>query len=135
METKGKCGVGIRGRKPDSQNSETQEWDSWNWPLRLKRQSRALVAIYNRESCEMHEMMGKRSRFAASVNKTKTTSTQAKGKSRQIKVTKGKLTLEKAEWSVQQDAMEATEGNKVDQGPSRSIKLKLSQIKVTKGKL
>jgi len=92
------------------------------------------VAIYNRESCEMHEMMGKRSRFAASVNKTKTTSTQAKGKSRQIKVTKGKLTLEKAEWSVQQDAMEATEGNKVDQGPSRSIKPKSSQIKPNQGK-
>src|SRR5713101_2378815 len=96
MEIKGIRGVGIRRRKPDSRNSETQEWDSWSWPVRLKRQSRARVAIYNRESCEMHEMMGKRSRFAASVNKTKTTSTQAKGKSRQIKVTKGKLTLEKA---------------------------------------
>ncbi len=83
MEIKGIRGVGIRRRKPDSRNSETQEWDSWNGPLRLKRQSRALVAPYIIESCEMHEMMGKRSRFAASVNKTTTTSTQAKGKSRQ----------------------------------------------------
>src|SRR5216683_3179514 len=96
MEIKGIRGVGIRRRKPDSQNSEIQESGSWNWPLRLKRQSRAWVALYIRRSCEMHEMMGKRSRFAASVNKTKTTSTHAKGKSRQIKVTKGKLTLEKA---------------------------------------
>src|SRR5712664_255450 len=105
METKGECGADIRRRKPDSQNSETQEWDSWNSPLRLKRQSRARVAIYNRESCEMHEMMGKRSRFAASVNKTKTTSTQAKGKSRQIKVTKGKLRPNKTEWRVQQEPL------------------------------
>src|SRR5260370_40815123 len=82
MEIKGISGVGTRRRKPDIQNSETQESDSWNWPLRLKRQSRARVEIYNRESCEMHERMEKRSRFAASVNKTKTTSTQAKGKSR-----------------------------------------------------
>ncbi len=80
MEIKGKCGVGIRRRKPDSQNPETQEWDSGNWRLRLTRQSRAPVALYIRESCEMHEMMERRSRFSASVNQTKTTSTQAKGK-------------------------------------------------------
>ena len=104
MEIKGKCGAEIRGWKPDSQNSETQEWDSWNSPLRLKRQSRARVALHIHESCEMHEMMGKRSRFAASVNKTKTTSTQAKGKSRQIKVTKGKLRPNKTDWGVQQEA-------------------------------
>ena len=89
METKGKRGAEIRRRKPDSRNSETQEWDSWNSPLRLKRQSWAWVALHIRESCEMHETMERRSRFAASVNKTKTTTTQAKGKSSQIKVTKG----------------------------------------------
>src|SRR5229473_3042066 len=34
METKGECGADIRRRKPDSRNSETQEWGSWNSPLR-----------------------------------------------------------------------------------------------------
>src|SRR6267143_6446806 len=34
METKGKRGAEIRRRKPDSRNSETQEWGSWNSPLR-----------------------------------------------------------------------------------------------------
>ena len=81
MEIKGKCRAGIRRRKLDIQNSETQEWDSWNSPFRLKRQSRARVAPYIRESCEMHEMMKRRSRFGATVNQT--TSTQTKGKSRQ----------------------------------------------------
>src|SRR5712664_469799 len=37
METKGECGADIRRRKPDSRNSETQDWDSLNSPLRLKR--------------------------------------------------------------------------------------------------
>src|SRR5712692_6775197 len=36
MENKGKCVAEIRRRKPDSRNSETQEWDSWNSPLRLR---------------------------------------------------------------------------------------------------
>ena len=87
METKGECGAEIRRRKPDSRNSETQAWESWNSPLRLKRQSRARVALYNRESCEMHEIVESRNRSGATVNQT--TSTQAKGKLRQIKVTKG----------------------------------------------
>jgi len=82
MEIKGKCGAEIRGWKPDSQNSETQEWDSWNWPLRLKRQSRARVALHIHESCEMHEIVKSRSRSGASVNQTKSTSSQTKGKSR-----------------------------------------------------
>src|SRR5258708_1718083 len=36
METKGECGADIRQRKPDSRNSETQECDSRNSPLRVK---------------------------------------------------------------------------------------------------
>ncbi len=84
METKGECGADIRRRKPDSRNSETQEWDSLNSPLRLKMQSRARVTLDTRESCEMHEMVKTRSRrFGASVNRSNpTTSTQAKGKLR-----------------------------------------------------
>ena len=84
METKGECGAEIRQRKPDSRNSETQEWDSWNSPLRLKRQSRSWVTPYTLESCEMHEMVKTRSRrFRASVNRPNpTTLTQAKGKLR-----------------------------------------------------
>src|SRR6266436_9422259 len=81
MKIKGKCRAGIRRRKSDSQNAETQECDSWNWPLGLKRQSRARLTLHIRESCEMHEMMKRQSRFGATVNQT--TSTQTKGKSRQ----------------------------------------------------
>src|SRR6266849_10902014 len=43
METKGKCGAEIRQRKPDSRNSETQEWH-------LKGQSR--FQISHREKFE-----------------------------------------------------------------------------------
>ncbi len=84
METKGKCVAEIRRRKSDRRNSETQEWDSWNSPLRLKRQSRARVTLYIRKSCGMHEMVKTRSRrFGASVNRPNPiTSTQAKGKLR-----------------------------------------------------
>src|SRR6266446_1709448 len=94
MEIKGKCRAGIRRRKLDIQNSETQEWDSWNSPFRLKRQSRARVAPYIRESCEMHEMMKRRSRFRATVNQT--TSTQTKGKSRQLKLGESWPTLKRS---------------------------------------
>src|SRR6266849_11185457 len=67
METKAKCGAEVRRRKPVSRNSETQEWASWNSPLRLKRQSRARVAPYTRKSCEMHETMNRRSRCGTAV--------------------------------------------------------------------
>ena len=84
METKGECGADIRGRKPDSRNSETQEWDSLNSPLVVSKQarSRARVTLDTRESCDMQEMVKTRSRrFGASVNRPNpTTSTQAKGK-------------------------------------------------------
>src|SRR5258708_34755865 len=60
--SKGKCRAEIRQRKPDSRNSETQERDSWNSPLRLKRHSRARATLYIRKSCEMHEMVKPRSR-------------------------------------------------------------------------
>ncbi len=84
METKGECGAEIRRRKPDSRNSETQEWDWLNSPLRLKKLSRARVTLDTRESCEMQEMLTTRSRlFGARVNRPNpTTSTQAKGKLR-----------------------------------------------------
>src|SRR6266571_2434360 len=36
METKGKCRAEIRRIEPDSRNSETQEWHSWNSPRRLR---------------------------------------------------------------------------------------------------
>jgi len=52
----------------------------------LRRQRRAGVALYTRESCEMHEGTINRSRCGASFNKpNQPTSTQAKGKLRQIK--------------------------------------------------
>ncbi|SRR5713101_8327066 len=50
----------------------------------LRRRDRAWVALYTRESCEMHEMMKGRSRSGASVNQTP--STQAKGNLRQLKL-------------------------------------------------
>src|SRR6266849_4217976 len=82
--SKGRCAAEIRRRKPDSRNSETQEWDSWNSPLRIKSQSHAWVTLYIRKSCEMHEMVRTRSRrFRTSVNRPNpTTPTQAKGKLR-----------------------------------------------------
>src|SRR2546426_8880239 len=55
----------MRRRKPDSRNSETQAWGSWNSPLRPKSQSRARVTPYTRESCEMQGMVEARSRFGA----------------------------------------------------------------------
>jgi len=84
MVAKGRCRDETRGRKPESRNSENQEWGLWNSPLPLKRQSRARVTLYIRKSCEMHEMMKARSRrFGASVNRPKqTTSTQTKAKLR-----------------------------------------------------
>src|SRR6266436_4272347 len=44
--SKGKCGAEIRRRKPDSRNSETQERDSCNSPLRLTRHNRGRAALY-----------------------------------------------------------------------------------------
>ena len=84
METKGECGADIRRRKPDSRNSETQDWDSLNSPFGLKKLSRARVTLYTRESCDMQEMVKTRSRrFGTNVNRPNpTTSTQAKGKLR-----------------------------------------------------
>jgi hypothetical protein len=83
MGTNGKRGAEIRRRKPDSRNSETQEWDSLNSPLRLKKLSRARVTLDTRESCEMHEMVKTRSRrFGAFNRPNPTTLTQAKGKLR-----------------------------------------------------
>jgi hypothetical protein len=113
MVAKDKCRAEIRRRKPDSRNSDTQDrglegWScfqishcekfeaagsevgdakfggSWNSPHRVKRQSRAWVTLYSRESCKMHEIVKRRSRrFGASVNRpNQTTSTQANGKLR-----------------------------------------------------
>ncbi len=76
MVAKGKCRAEIRRRQPDSRNSETQELDSWNSQHRLKEQSRARVARYIPESCEMHETMKRRSRCGATVNQP--TSTHAR---------------------------------------------------------
>ncbi|SRR6266704_2047797 len=90
MVAKGKCGAESRRRQPDSRNSETQEWGSWNSPLRLKRQSGARAALYIRESCEMHERVRSRSRLGGSVNRpNKADLLKLKanqGKSRQLKL-------------------------------------------------
>src|SRR5438552_19117733 len=80
----------VRNLKRWGQSGRSGIGDSWNSPLRLKRQSRARLALYVRESCVMHEMGKRRDRrFGASVNQTKATATQAKGKSRQIKANQG----------------------------------------------
>src|SRR6266446_8750355 len=134
MKIKGKCRAGIRRRKSDSQNAETQECDSWNWPLGLKRQSRARLTLHIRESCEMHEMMKRQSRFGATVNQT--TSTQTKGKSRQIKATKAwrKLADVKKE---PRETTETDEGNQVSSiqvnqdDPIKSDQIKPNPIKKT----
>src|SRR6266851_4874927 len=76
--SKGKCGAEIRRRKAERRNPENQEWGLWNSPLRVKRQSRARVALYTRESCEMHEMVKRRNRLAASVNQPTSAQTKAK---------------------------------------------------------
>jgi hypothetical protein len=99
METKSKRGAEIRRRKADSLNSETQEWGlEGRSHFQISRREKfekakpgVLGSLYPRIVRNARKGEGRSPRFGASVNKpNQTTSTQAKGKSSQIKPNQAK---------------------------------------------
>jgi hypothetical protein len=100
MEPKAKRGAEMRRGKADSLNSETQEWDvEGRSRFQISHREKfekakpgVLGSLYPRIVRNARKGEWRSRRFGASVNKpNQTTSTQAKGKSSQIKPNQGNL--------------------------------------------
>src|SRR5260370_11150606 len=100
MENKGERGAEIRRRRADSLNSETKEWDvegrsrfQISHREKFEKAKPAVPgSLYTRIVRNARKGEGRSRRLGASVNRpNQTTSTQAKGKSSQIKPNQGCL--------------------------------------------